>query len=114
MNPGIERWFETVSIDDARWRDGVSIFLTQNLQRYPCNVKQTFFDLLNELAQRCMTFVLGFRPTDGIDILVDLKGHALDARLDVFAMRPAPVQVSWPDCPGTLGASYLDYLIADP
>jgi protein O-GlcNAc transferase len=48
-----------------------------------------------------------------IDILVDLKGFTQDARTNVFARRPAPVQVNHIGYPGTMGASYIDYIIAD-
>jgi protein O-GlcNAc transferase len=49
----------------------------------------------------------------GIDIAVDLKGHALDARPGLFAADCAPVQVSYLGYPGTTGAPFIDYLIAD-
>lgn len=49
-----------------------------------------------------------------IDIAVDRKGFTRDARTQVFAMRPAPVQVNYLAYPGTMGAPYMDYLIADP
>ena len=48
-----------------------------------------------------------------IDIAIDLKGHTHEARTGVFAFRPAPVQVNYLGYPGTLGADYIDYLIAD-
>ena len=48
-----------------------------------------------------------------IDILVDLKGFTQDARTSVFAHRPAPIQVNYLGYPGTMGASYIDYIIAD-
>ncbi|MFO1322774.1 MAG: tetratricopeptide repeat protein [Burkholderiales bacterium] len=48
-----------------------------------------------------------------IDIAVDLKGYTFDARLGILARRPAPVQVSYLGYPGTLGAAYVDYLMAD-
>ncbi|MEY4564244.1 MAG: hypothetical protein RLZZ618_3521 [Pseudomonadota bacterium] len=51
---------------------------------------------------------------DGIDILVDLKGHTRDSRMEVLAARPAPVQVSYLGYPGTTGADYVDYVIGDP
>ena len=48
-----------------------------------------------------------------IDILVNLNGYYGDHRMGVFAHRPAAVQVNWLGFPGTLGASYIDYIIAD-
>ncbi len=51
---------------------------------------------------------------DSIDILVDLKGHTLDAWLEVMALRPAPLQLHWLGFPGSIGGDFLDYLIADP
>jgi len=51
---------------------------------------------------------------DGIDILVDLKGHTQNARIEIPAYRPAPVQVQWLGYPGTLGAGFIDYVIGDP
>jgi predicted O-linked N-acetylglucosamine transferase (SPINDLY family) len=48
-----------------------------------------------------------------IDILVDLKGFTQDARTGVFARRPAPIQVNYLGFPATMGADYIDYLIAD-
>jgi protein O-GlcNAc transferase len=51
---------------------------------------------------------------DGIDILVDLKGHTGQARTGILAARPAPVQVAWLGFPGTFGGTCMDYIIADP
>lgn len=48
-----------------------------------------------------------------VDIAIDLKGHAGRARPGIFACRPAPVQVNYLGYPGTMGAPYFDYLIAD-
>ena len=49
----------------------------------------------------------------GIDIAVDLGGHTVDSRTGIFAHRCAPVQVNYLGFPGTLGATYYDYLLAD-
>lgn len=49
-----------------------------------------------------------------IDIAVDLMGYTRGSRTPVFALRPAPIQVAHLGFPGTMGASYIDYIIADP
>ncbi|NEX19238.1 tetratricopeptide repeat protein [Thiorhodococcus mannitoliphagus] len=51
---------------------------------------------------------------DGIDVLVDLKGYTSNNRLEILALRPCPLQVSWLAFPGGLGVPFIDYLIADP
>jgi protein O-GlcNAc transferase len=48
-----------------------------------------------------------------VDIAVDLKGFTQHARTDIFALRAAPIQVGFLGYPGTMGAAYIDYLIAD-
>ncbi len=48
-----------------------------------------------------------------VDIAVDLKGLTQDARPGIFAWRAAPVQVNYLGYPGTMGADFIDYLIAD-
>ncbi|MDQ6621705.1 MAG: tetratricopeptide repeat protein [Pseudomonadota bacterium] len=50
---------------------------------------------------------------DGVDILVDLKGHTEHARMDVLALRAAPIQVAYLGFPGTTGAPFIDYVIGD-
>jgi predicted O-linked N-acetylglucosamine transferase (SPINDLY family) len=50
---------------------------------------------------------------DGIDVAIDLMGYTRNARPEIFAHRAAPVQISYLGYPGTLGASFMDYLIAD-
>ncbi|MNR76164.1 lipoprotein NlpI [compost metagenome] len=48
-----------------------------------------------------------------IDIAIDLKGYTEEGRPGIFTYRAAPVQVSYLGYPGTMGANYFDYLIAD-
>ncbi len=48
-----------------------------------------------------------------IDIAIDLGGYTANARSGIFAWRAAPVQVSYLGYPGTMGAPFIDYLIAD-
>ncbi len=48
-----------------------------------------------------------------IDIAVDLGGHTQRARTGIVAQRPAPLQVNYLGYAGTMGAPYIDYIIAD-
>jgi predicted O-linked N-acetylglucosamine transferase (SPINDLY family) len=50
---------------------------------------------------------------DALDILVDLKGYTMGGRSAILARRPCRIQVNWLGYPGTLGAPFFDYLIAD-
>lgn len=49
----------------------------------------------------------------GINILIDLKGHTSGSRLEILAMRPAPVQIHFLGFPGSTGASFIDYIVTD-
>jgi predicted O-linked N-acetylglucosamine transferase (SPINDLY family) len=57
--------------------------------------------------------VAALTRASNIDILVALNGYFNLTRMDVFARRAAPVQVNYLGSPGTLGADYIDYIIAD-
>ena len=48
-----------------------------------------------------------------IDIAVDLNGHTQRSRTGIVAQRPAPLQVNYLGYAGTMGAPYIDYMIAD-
>ena len=49
-----------------------------------------------------------------IDIVIDLCGHADHPQMEIFAYRPAPVQISFLGFPCTTGASFMDYYVGDP
>jgi predicted O-linked N-acetylglucosamine transferase (SPINDLY family) len=48
-----------------------------------------------------------------LDLVIDLGGYTSDARPDIFAMRPAPIQVNYLGFPGTMGMPFMDYILAD-
>lgn len=72
-----------------------------------CDVFVDLTELNNVTAARRI-------QADGIHILVDLMVYTDYARPEIFALRPAPIQVNWLGYPGTSGAAFLDYWLVDP
>jgi len=50
---------------------------------------------------------------DNIDILIDLSGHTLGSNLNIFANKPAPIQMTYLGYPFTTGLNNIDYRITD-
>ena len=50
---------------------------------------------------------------DGIEILLDLTGYAMFCRPEILALRPAPIQVNFLGYPGTMGATFIDYMVTN-
>lgn len=50
---------------------------------------------------------------DRIHILLNMNGYTKGARNEIFALKPAPIQVMWLGYPGTSGAQYMDYIVTD-
>jgi FkbM family methyltransferase len=48
-----------------------------------------------------------------VDIAVDLKGYTKDSRTGIFVHRCAPIQINWLGYPGSMGATFIDYVIVD-
>jgi predicted O-linked N-acetylglucosamine transferase (SPINDLY family) len=57
--------------------------------------------------------VAGFLRQNEVDIAVDLMGFTGDSRPGILALRPAPVQVAHLGFPATMGATHIDYILAD-
>ncbi|KAF2467286.1 uncharacterized protein BDR25DRAFT_70381 [Lindgomyces ingoldianus] len=68
-----------------------------------------FYDASNWQPERLVHQIIH----DGIHILINLNGYTRGARNEVFAARPAPIQMSFMGFAGTLGAEWCDYLLAD-
>lgn len=69
----------------------------------------TFIDLRGQSDDESAKLIFNMQ----IDILIDLTGHTDDARAGILARRPAPIQVNYLGYPGTYGAGYIGYIIAD-
>lgn len=68
-----------------------------------------FWDASSWPAERLVHQIL----QDGIHILINLNGYTRGARNEVFAARPAPIQMSFMGYAGTTGAEWCDYILAD-
>jgi predicted O-linked N-acetylglucosamine transferase (SPINDLY family) len=68
-----------------------------------------FVDCYEQSAEQTARRIRG----DGIDVLIDLNGYTTHAKSEIFALRPAPVQVNWLGYLGTLGAEWYDYVLTD-
>jgi predicted O-linked N-acetylglucosamine transferase (SPINDLY family) len=72
------------------------------------------FDRFVEVRGKADVEVVRLARSMELDIAVDLGGFTEGCRANLFALRSAPVQLSYLGFLGTLGADYMDYLIADP
>lgn len=68
-----------------------------------------FYDASSWSAERLVSQIV----RDELHILINLNGYTRGARNEVFAARPAPIQMSFMGFAGTLGAEWCDYLLAD-
>jgi protein O-GlcNAc transferase len=71
------------------------------------------FDEFHDVSNKSDYEVALMLHEQGVDIAIDLKGHTQDGRLGIFQYRPCPVQITYLGYPGTLGADFIDYVIAD-
>ena len=69
----------------------------------------TFTDLFSASHQDAAQCILD----DGVHILVEMKGFTNHTRLEIPALRPAPIQASWLGYPGTVGGDFIDYILTD-
>ena len=110
----------------------MSILMAGILERHDCKrFEITIFDYSDDdrssIRQRimrasehfCLIKSLGpyesaqLIASKDIDILIDLKGYTKKTRSEILAFRPAPLQVNFLGYVGTLGADWVDYVIAD-
>ncbi|HEX4635633.1 MAG TPA: tetratricopeptide repeat protein [Rhizomicrobium sp.] len=71
------------------------------------------FDRILDISQLTDDEAVARIRAEEIDILVNLNGYFGAPRMGIFARRAAPVQVNYLGFPATLGASYMDYIVAD-
>jgi protein O-GlcNAc transferase len=70
-------------------------------------------DVFRDVKQLSYRGIASQIVADEIDILVDIKGYTDQSRSELLALRPAPIQVNYLGFCGTMGADFIDYLLAD-
>ncbi|WP_347260695.1 tetratricopeptide repeat protein [Rudaea sp.] len=71
------------------------------------------FDEFHEVALQSPEAIAQRIRDARIDVLIDVDGYCMNSLPRIFALRPAPIQVNYLAYPGSLGAPWYDYLIAD-
>ncbi|GAA5872460.1 hypothetical protein JCM16303_004528 [Sporobolomyces ruberrimus] len=96
-------------------RFNVFVYATSPSDKSPYRLKienesQHFYDVSAESTQQIVDRIV----QDEIHVLINLSGYTKGARNEVFAARPAPVQMSYMGFASTLSAGWCDYFIVDP
>jgi predicted O-linked N-acetylglucosamine transferase (SPINDLY family) len=71
------------------------------------------FDRFHHVGEMTDAGAAGLARDRGIDIAIDLSGYTRGARTGIFAHRAAPVQMNYLGYPGSMGADFIDYIVAD-
>jgi protein O-GlcNAc transferase len=100
------------SHDRARFRT-VAISLAPELTSATLDRVRAAFDDFVTVERWRDEDVAKFMRESEVDIAVDLMGYTGRMRTSIFALRPCPIQVNFLGFPGTMGANFIDYLIAD-
>lgn len=69
-----------------------------------------FFDVTEQSDRKIVDVI----RSHALDIAIDLKGFTQHSRVQLFQYRLAPIQINYLGYPGTMGAEFIDYIIADP
>lgn len=98
----IEKSFEIYAFYDFDVEDQYSKELKKNFHYWYDVSSLTDVELINLIRR------------SEINILIDMQGHTYDNRLQIFAEKPAPVQVSWAAYLASTGIPEIDYILGDP
>jgi predicted O-linked N-acetylglucosamine transferase (SPINDLY family) len=98
--------------DRSRFEITAFAFGPESSDPYRKRLEQAF-DRFLDVRDRSDLEVAALSRELGIDVAVDLAGFTAHCRTNIFALRAAPVQLSYIGFLGTMGAPYMDYLVAD-
>jgi predicted O-linked N-acetylglucosamine transferase (SPINDLY family) len=71
------------------------------------------FDVFHDVQDMTDKDIALLAREDKIDVAIDLTGYTAKSRTGIFAYRAAPIQINYLGYPGSMGADFIDYIIAD-
>ncbi len=94
---------------------GVALFVYANSDRHDALSAriQSHCQAWREIAGMADEEAAALVRADGLDVLIDLAGHTAHNRLPLFALKPAPVQISWLGWCGSTGVEAMDFYLGD-
>jgi predicted O-linked N-acetylglucosamine transferase (SPINDLY family) len=104
---------ELIEIHDRSRFEVIAFSSGPKTQDEPQRRLERAFDRFVDVRERPDLEIASLARSLDVDIAVDLGGHAFGNRAGIFALRAAPVQVSYLGYLATMGASYMDYIVAD-
>ncbi len=93
--------------------DVYAFSLEPNKNDYMTDKIKPYFTEFLEIKNLSNTSIFELAHKIGLDIVIDLCGYTALNRAEIFSNRLAPVQINFLGYPGTMGAEYIDYIIAD-
>jgi protein O-GlcNAc transferase len=99
--------------DKSRFETTAISYVDSNGSAMRQRVERAFDRVIDVSGKSDADVAALIRQTE-IDIVVDLMGYTGECRPVILAHRPAPIQINLLGYPGTMGAPYVDYIIADP
>ncbi|CAE7645887.1 SEC, partial [Symbiodinium microadriaticum] len=71
-------------------------------------------DAIKDISQMHFSDAVNQIRADRVHILINLNGYTKGSKNEIFALRPAPLQISLMGFCGTMGTPFMNYMIADP
>jgi len=107
-------YFAEVAISHAdRSQTEVYCYSTNNIEDAVTERLKSYTPIWRKVGNAPSMEIATIIRNDNIDILVDLGGHSGGNRLDVFAHKPSPIQVTWIGYANTTGLPEMDYRFSD-
>ena len=109
----VRLWAEVFARIDRSWVETFAYRLAGRDEGALVGRMQPGFEHFVDMAAQPAHRIAERIRRDGISILIDYDGYTTHARENVFALRPAPIQINGIGFPGTLGSEHYDYILAD-